>query len=260
MKPRSPWEIQKTVVLALILRELKTRFGVHRMGAAWLFLEPMVHVAIMMAIFGFARSDAMPGIDFSVFLLVGVVPFLLFKSIALRIMEGVEGNKGLFTYRHIKPMDVFLSRAVLETALYSIVLAVMLLGLMWLGFDIAVASPLEFLLLGIVIVVGGFGFGLVLSVIAEFMPEAKPIIRMLFMPLYLLSGVIFPVAALPRQYREWLLWNPVLHAIELARDAFLAGYRAVPEASLRFVLGATLAFTFVGLALYRERRLAMVAQ
>lgn len=261
MKPkRTPWQIQKAVVLALILRELKTRFGAHRLGVAWLFLEPLVHVGIILALLGFTHGSSQSGVSYTQFLLVGMVPFFLFKSVALRVMEGVEGNQGLFTYRHIKPMDVFLARTVLECALYAIVMVAVLLALLWLGARVRVEAPLEFLLLSLTLVAGGLGFGLLLSVAAELMPESKPIFRMLFLPLYLLSGVLFPVAMVPGSYLSLLLWNPLVHAVELLRLAFLPGYRTIPDVHLGMVAFPTLLTLFTGLALYRTRRLAMVAQ
>lgn len=257
---RTPWQIQKAVVIALLLRELKTRFGKHRMGAAWLFLEPIAHLSLLMLIFGTIRGRGIPGVEFSVFLLAGIVPYIMFRSIATRLMEGVEGNMGLFNYRHIKPMDVFLSRTLLEVVLYSLVLVVMIIGLLWAGFHVLIPAPLEFMLLLGALVAMGLGLGLVLSVIADYSPEAKPIIRMMFLPHYFITGVLFPVAMLPQVYRQWLAWNPLFHAVELLRQAFLPNYDMVPEANLRDFLEPALVVLFLGLALYRIRRLAMVTR
>lgn len=257
---RSPWQIQQAVVIALLLRELKTRFGKHRLGAPWLFLEPVAHLTLLMFIFGTIRGTTIPGVEFPVFLLAGIVPYIMFRSITTRVMEGVESNMGLFNYRHIKPMDVFLSRALLEVVLYALVLCLMVVGLLWVGFHVAVPSPLEFILLLTALVAMGLGLGLVLSVVTDLSPESKPIIRMLFLPLYFVSGVLFPVALLPRIYREWMSWNPLFHAVELLRHTFLPNYEMVPEANLRNFLEPTLIVLFLGLALYRIRRLAMVTR
>jgi len=48
---RTPWQIQKSVVFALFLRELKTRFGAYKFGYVWLLLEPMAHVIVLSLIF-----------------------------------------------------------------------------------------------------------------------------------------------------------------------------------------------------------------
>lgn len=256
---RSPWQIQKEVILALLLRELKTRFGAHRLGAVWLFLEPAAHIIMLMLIFGFIRERSLAGIEFPVFLLTGIVPFLLFKNVALRVMDSLEGNKALFNYHHVKPMDTFLARTVLELILYSGVFALISVGILWLGINITLINPLDFLLIMLLLTVLGFGLGLILCVLGHVLPEIKSLVRLAFMPLYFLSGIFFPLSIIPAEYREWLLWNPLLHAIELVRASFFVNYHLMEGLSADYVISVTGILLFVGLWLYRYRRLAMVA-
>lgn len=257
---RTPWEIQKSVVQALILRELKTRFGVHRLGAVWLFLEPAAHIAVLLVVFVYIRHFAPPGVPTTIFLLTGIVPFLLFKNIALRIMEAVQGNRGLFGYRVIKPMDTFIARLLLEVLLYTVVFVFLLGGLWWWGVPVELYRPLEFFTVVTLLSLMGFGLGILFCVVGEALPEVKPFIRILFLPLYLLSGILFPVSRLPAEYHDLLLWNPVLHAVELSREAFFRGYASVSGVSLVFVAEVTVVLLFAGIVAYRLRRLELVAQ
>jgi capsular polysaccharide transport system permease protein len=259
-KKRSPWQIQHDVVAALILRELKTRFGAHRLGAVWLFLEPAAHIAVMLLIFRYLRHAGPPGIDSSVFLLTGILPFLLFKNIALRVMEAVGSNRALFGYRVIKPSDTFLARALLELILYSAVFLLLAGFMAWVGIDVALYRPLAFLSVILLVSLMGLGLGMLLCVLGEASPEAKPFIRLLFLPLYFLSGVIFPISRVPAAYHDWLLWNPLLHAVELSRQAFFVNYERVADVSPRFVVETTLVLVFAGLSVYRLRRLELVAR
>ncbi len=256
---RTPWEIQSQVVIALLLRELKTRFGANRLGAVWLFLEPAAHIVILMLMFGAIGSQSMAGIEFPIFLMTGIVPFLMFKSIALRIMDGVEGNMALFVYRHVNPMDVFLARMLLEIILYTSVFMLLVLGITWLGLEIGIHRPLEFLLVIIALIVMGLGLGMILSVIAHAAPEAKSLIKISFMPLYFLSAIMYPTSVIPHEYREWLLWNPLLHAVELIHGAFFVNYHLLNDISMGYITGLALVLLFTGFWLYRYRRLAMVA-
>ena len=260
VKKRSAWQIQKAVLLALFIRELKTRFGAHRFGYIWVLLEPTLHMLVIVFIMSFLRGRGpRMGIDFPIFLFVGLIPFLLFKNIALRTMSGVEGNKGLFSYRQVKPMDAFVSRATLEVVLYSAVYLIMLIFLGWLGFPVVPAAPLQLILLHLLVVVFGLGFGLMLSVLRDVVPEAQIMVRVFFMPLYFLSGVLFPLYLVPREWVSFLLWNPLLHFVELARSCFFADYPLFSQISLQYVLVVTVVAVFFGLALYRVRRFQMVA-
>lgn len=256
---RTPWQIQRAVLFALFVRELQTRFGGRWLGMFWVLLEPLAHLTIMLLIFGFIRHQVLPGVEYPVFLLTGLVPFLVFKSLALRLMEAVDANRGLFGYRQVKPLDPLISRAGLEISLYGMVYLLMLGSLGWLGFHFLPAEPLQLMGISSALLVAGFGLGLVFAVATDELPNARSFIRIFFMPLYLLSGVIFPVATLPPQVLPWLLWNPVLHAIEISRGHFFPQYHVLPQFSAAYVAGFALVVLALGLSLYRVRRHSLLA-
>src|SRR3546814_17743997 len=54
-------------------------------------------------------------------------------------------------------------------------------------------------------VVFSVGLGLVFCVWTEVFPNSKTFIRVLFLPVYLISGIIFPIWNLPQEYLPWLL-------------------------------------------------------
>lgn len=257
---RTPWQIQKSVVFALFLRELKTRFGSLKFGYVWLLLEPMAHVIVLSLMFSYIRDRAMFGIDFPVFIVTGIVPFLMFKNIALRVMEGVEANRALFAYRQIRPMDTFTARALLDAFLAFAVYGLLLLGMAWVGLDVPFRDPFALAFLMALLVLMGLGLGMVLCVFTHYLPEAKTVVRIAFLPLYFVSGVIFPVSLVPQEFLPYLLWNPLLHAIELMHVAFFDQYHAVAGISPLFVVMTTLVLLFLGLALYRTQRHELLAR
>lgn len=256
---RSPWQIQKSVVFALFLRELKTRFGSYKFGYFWLLLEPMAHVVVMSLIFSFVPDRSLFGIDFPVFIVTGIVPFLMFKNIALRVMDGVEANRALFAYRQIKPMDTFTARTLLDAFLAVAVSALILIGMAWFGLDVPFRDPFSLIFLMAILVLMGLGLGMILCVMTHYLPEARTLVRIAFLPLYFMSGVIFPIAKVPQEYLPILLWNPLVHVIELMRGAFFNQYHVVAEISPLFMVMTTLALLFFGLAWYRNKRRELLA-
>jgi len=256
---RTPWQIQKSVVFALFLRELKTRFGAYKFGYVWLILEPMAHVLVMSLIFSFMRGRALFGVDFPVFIVTGIVPFLMFKNIALRVMDGVDANRALFAYRQIKPMDTFIARTLLDAFLAFAVAALILIGMAWVGLDVPFRDPFAVISLMMILVLMGLGLGMILCVLTHYLPEAKTLVRLIFLPLYLLSGIIFPITMIPHEYLHLLLWNPLLHAIELIREAFFGHYRVLQDISLLFTVMTMLVMLFLGLAWYRNKRRELLA-
>lgn len=257
--PRSAWQIQKSVVFALFLRELKTRFGTYRFAYAWMLIEPMAQVMVLSLVFSYYRSHTLFGIDYPVFLATGIVPFMMFKNIALRVMQGVEANRALFSYRQIKPMDTFIARALLELFLGAAVFALILLGMAWVGLDVPFRDPFFVTLMMLLLVLGGLGLGMIFCVIGHYVPEAKTVIRVAFLPLYLLSGIFFPLTAVPLEFLPYLLWNPLLHATELLRGAFFRQYHVLADISVLFVVTTALIVLFIGIAWYRAMRQELIA-
>ncbi|MFW6353880.1 MAG: ABC transporter permease, partial [Verrucomicrobiota bacterium] len=66
-------EIQKRVVLSLFIREMKTRFGVWRLGYIWILLEPLGHIGAFLLLFELGGRQPVGGMDFPTFLLVGLL-------------------------------------------------------------------------------------------------------------------------------------------------------------------------------------------
>lgn len=256
---RSPWQVQRDVLFALVQREMKARVGGQWVGAVWTLFEPLAHVALMVAILGSLRGALMPGIEYPVFLAVGLVPFFLFQNLAFRLMDGIDANKGLFAYRQVKPLDTLLSRSVVE-ALMNLVVYALTLGVMgWIGFHVLPHQPLEMMGINLLIILFGMAFGIFAAVLTHDRPRGRSLLRMLMFPMYLASGVIFPVDLLPREYIEILLWNPMLHLVELSRASFIAAYTPTRGIHALYPALVMLVFGALGMLLYRVRRQGLIA-
>ncbi len=259
VRKRTAWEVQRAVLFALVLREMKQRVGGQWIGAIWTVFEPLAHTMVMVTILGFVRGRLVSGVEYPVFLVTGLVPYFYFQHLTIRLMDGIDANRGVFAYRQVKPIDALLSRAAVETIMNLLVYLLTLGILAWLGFHVVPGLPLE--LFGVHILIGMFGLsmGILAAVVAHDRPRTRSFIRISFMPLYFMTGVIFPIHLVPREYLDWLLWNPMLHLIELSRHSFMPQYRPVDGVSLLYPLGCTLLLLTVALANYRVKRLRLIA-
>jgi len=256
---RTAWQVQSDVLFALVQREMKARVGGQWVGAVWTLFEPLAHVALMVAILGSLRGAVMPGIEYPVFLAVGLVPFFLFQNLAFRLMDGIDSNRGLFSYRQVKPFDTLISRAAVESLMNLMVYALTLGVMAWIGFHVLPHQPLEMIGINLLIILFGTAFGIFAAVITHERPRARSLMRMLMFPLYMASGVIFPVDLLPREYIEILLWNPMLHLVELSRASFIAAYTPTRGINALYPALVMLVFGALGMALYRVRRQELLA-
>jgi capsular polysaccharide transport system permease protein len=259
LQPRSAWQIQRAVLFALLLRELKTRFGGRWLGAFWTLGEPLLHTLMMMLLYGYLRQRTVAGVDYVMYLISGLLPFFMFRNLALRLMDGIDANRALFGYRQVKPIDTLVSRAILEVGIYSAIYLIVLALLGWLGLNVWPDHPLELIAVSAALLAGGFGLGLTLAVLTNNLPQIRAVIRLAFFPLYILSGVIFPVHSFPADFVDWLLLNPVLQALELSRGFYFSGYNQLPQVSFGYVALFGLFSVSLGLSLYRVRRERLLA-
>lgn len=248
---RDSMQIQRAVLLALIIRELRARVQGRWLSLMWMVFEPLAHVMIILALFGFRRHAVSINTEFPVFLVTGMLPYFMFRNLARRLPNAIASNRGLYAYRQVKPLDALIARAVVEISLSSAVYLCALCLLGWIGFHWLPIAPLELMGVSAVLLVLGLSLGLVFAIAAHGRPKVESMIGMLFMPMYLLSGVIFPVHNFPVEVREWLLWNPVLHLIDLSRQYFIPNFQALPGTSLAYPAGFALATSALAASLYR---------
>lgn len=255
-RQRSAWEVQRAVIFALVLREMRARVGGQWIGAVWTLFEPLSHVLVMLTIYTvfLNRQGPLLSIEYAVFLVTGMLPYFLFQNLTLRLMDGIEANRGLFSYRQVKPLDTLVSRAIVEALMNMLVYVFTLALLGWIGFHVWPTGPLELIGVQVLMFALGTGLGILLAVLSDRRPKVKTFVRMLLLPLYLASGVLFSVDLAPPEALRWLLLNPLLHLLELSRHAFIPEYIPLAQVTWRYPAIFTLCVTALALLLYRADR------
>lgn len=259
LEKRSSFQITKAVIFALIIRELKGRFGAKRFGAFWLLFEPLVQISLIMAIFSFRGITVRGGIDFPLFLASGMVPFFIMRNLSLRLMGAVDANRALFAYKQIQPIDTLVARAILEIIIYSLVFIVLLLILMFIGYPVELHRPIEWLSILALGCLMSFALGVLFCILAEALPELRNIIKIIFFPLYLLSGVLFPIWLLPKEVLDWLLWIPHVHIVDKLRFMMFSYYPEHAGVNLIYPIKFTLIVLLISMGLYRIRHRRLVS-
>ncbi|MEZ2903274.1 ABC transporter permease [Acinetobacter terrestris] len=258
LKPRGGLTVMRAAIRALLLRELQTRFGQYRLGYVWVFLEPLFTIGIMLFLFGAVMERALPGIEYEIFLINGILPFFMFRSGVTQALSAIQSNKGLFSYRPVKPIDALLARNFLELLLKFIAYVFFSLGFLWLGYSISFQHIPELLFYWSLLFVFMLAFSLIFMVIGDFSQEIGKFLSVIFLILYFLSGILYSIHIIPAQYREYLLWNPLIHIIELMRHAVAPTYELVSGISLSYFVIWVILSLFIGLLLYKRFERQMV--
>jgi capsular polysaccharide transport system permease protein len=244
---------QLHVVHALLLRETKTRFGVDRLGYLWAIIEPALWIGTFAAFYSSYGHLAAPGINIVAFITAGIVPFSLFRDTAARCMSAISSNTGLLFYPQVRPLDLVIARAILEFVTHVLVLGLFMGGIaLWDGVT-TIESFLE-TLGGLTIAAGlGASFGLLCCTLSVYSNNVERLLPTILRPLIWFSAVFHPVDNVPKNYREILLYNPLVHAIEMIRDGWFPGYRA-RNIDPWYPLMCILVMLFLGLTLERTSR------
>lgn len=234
----------------MFLREAIKRLFGEPFAWVWLILEPILTVTIFMFVLTAVRLREVGGIDTAVWIMVGMLGFNFFRKTFVRSLAAIKDNKKLFIFRQVKPVDPVIVRTLVEGFLNLVVSMLLFLGAALIGLDIIPDDPLASLEGAFGIWLIGVGFGLMGSVAVELLPAIGKSLRLIVFPLFLFSGVIFPISAVPEPYRGWALLNPLAHGLEAIRMGFSNQYTVIPELSVQYLYIVALSLVFLGLALH----------
>jgi capsular polysaccharide transport system permease protein len=244
---------QLQVIHALLLREMKTRFGQNQMGYLWAIVAPLLWIGMFAAFYGAFGRLAPPGTSVVAFLTTGIVPISLFKDTAQRCMAAISSNRGLLFYPQVQPLDLVLARAVLEAFTHVLVMLVIMGGVALYEGPPRINSTLE-ILAGLALASGlGTSLGLVCCGLSVYSSTVDRLFPSVMRVIFWLSGVFHSIESLPPRMRDLLLLNPMTHVIELVRRGWFPGYGA-RHVDPGYVLWWILGLAFFGLSLERTAR------
>lgn len=257
---RSSLSITFSVWRALFLREALTRISGGRGRWFWVIAEPVAHMVFLAFVLLEVRHRVIIGIDPYIWIVVGLSAFFIFRRSAIQSMWAIDDNQAMFVYRQVRPVDTVFVRAALDGFL-NLLIGIVALGLLiMMNRDVMPDQPLLVFSAVFGIWLLGLGFGLIASVPIVLVQETSVFLSFLMLPLYLVSGVVFPIAMIPYPYSQWLSYNPLVHALEAIRYGFSSSYHVIQGLDMAYVYMWALVSIFFGLVLQLRFSERMVAQ
>lgn len=244
---------QMSVVYALVLRETRTRFGAHQLGYLWALLEPVVWILSFYTLFALLGRTVPNGMDIASFITTGLVPFQLTMRTAERSTTAISANRAMLFYPQVKPLDLILARTALESMTLGIVFLLLVGGAAAFQQRPVIDSALTAMTGLSLAALLGLSLGVLLCSLSVYSNAVERLQGPLFRPLFWLSGVFFTADSLPSHARELLLYNPILHNVELTREGWFPSYNA-HHASPAYVLAWCGGCLLLGLILERSGR------
>lgn len=212
------------VIYAIMMREVRTRFGTSNLGYSRALLEPTVFIigfVIIWMLLGRASPIAVP---VELFFLCSLFPYSAFVRTWEYTSSAIRANTGLMMFPVVRPLDFFIARMLLEGAsqlFVFLILATIVQGL----FGQPRHLPDDLLgVLGAAVaaILLGANFGLIIGCLSMEFPSLEVPMQLVRRAMFFGSGVFFTADSLPVTLQKYLYWNPVLHATEWFRSAYFS--------------------------------------
>jgi capsular polysaccharide transport system permease protein len=251
---RSSLGVFLQVVNAIIMREVRARFGQGNLGYLRGLLEPVVFMGGFLLLWiGLGRASPI-AVPIELFFLCSLFPCTAFLRTWEYSSSAIKANVGLLMFPVARPLDFFIARIILEATsqiFIFIILATIVHGIFGEVRHLP-DDPLNVLLAAVSAILLAAGMGLTTGCLMMEFSTVEVFMQPLRRVFFFTSGVFFVADSLPNIVKDYLWWNPLLHATELFRISYFS------EASSNFLnkeyLWGSVVFLLV-LGLILERRL-----
>lgn len=245
--------VQARVIGALVLRDMRTRFGRTFFGYVISVLWPLTHLLVVMSVYLVIRRMFPIGTSPAVFLGTGILPYILCLYPARMIAMSLVQNHPLLYFPIVKSFDVILARGILEMTTAFWVIALFCFILFVFGVDVVPIYPEQALLAIFATIYLGFSIGFVSAVLYKAVRAWIVILIGMLILMYVTSGALFIPSALSENIQNYLWWNPLLHCVEWLRSAYYDGYGS-SLLNRGYLIGFATISLFLGLVAERAIR------
>lgn len=245
--------LQSRVWLAVMLRDMRSRFFGNWIGYIFLIGWPIGHIGILLLINSLRGRPYFYGQDLILYLTVGFLPLFNVIYMSRQTVIAMVLNISLFSFPIVKPLDLLVGHAALEVINAFLVSIIVFAVLSILGIDFYPRHPMEALFAFFASIYLGIGLAVLNGVIVFLFRPWVTGYALVAIILYISSGAIIDVEGLPDRIVTILEINPVLHLVIWMRGAYFDGYGANVLSREYPLLFATFAI-LIGLFLERLTR------
>jgi capsular polysaccharide transport system permease protein len=247
---------QYRVIKALVLREIASKGGEHRIGYLLSIIMPIVTLSAMIAMFGLRGKVIPSGFPLGVFVVTGYPLWQNFQQMYTAVMSQASRSDPLLMFPQITQLDLILSTIILEAATKTVVFIILCVGVCIIFHDAGPADPLGVLFCFWGCMWIGSAVGMILCALNRPLPLLVQFLNTFMRFGMWVSGVLYSVNRLPSFLWPYLQWNPILHLIEGCRALWNPAFVA-PIFSPAYVIVIGFILTTAGFVLERLTRRLM---
>lgn len=245
---RSSFKIWQDVIFALFLREIRSKFN-DKLGLGWAILQPVLFILILSLLRGRLDGGLTHSMPTFIFMVYGMGTILFFNSTLGSVSNAIKKNKALFAFRQVQPLSAIISTAKLELLIQIFIFLVIYILVYLIRIEVRIDNALVMMACIFQVWLIAVSLGLIFGLVKSFVPELDKVRKLAMRPLIFISGVFFSLQDIPKNTWKYFDWNPLLHAIELSRQATYSSFGAVGVSHSYLSLVTITIFTF-SLCLY----------
>jgi len=246
-------KVQIRIIMFMLYREVKVRFGRNGIGLATEVLNILVLIALFVGLRVLAGAGSHRGMQVGPFVAIGMVSVVLFRTIFNTTLSSNRSYRSWSLYPQITFLDIAIVRWIYTTILYCLVAYAIFNLMLIYGFSDPIENEMGVFSVFIMISVFGFFLGLCARGLLPDTPLIRVGLTMFNRVIFWTSGTFFVVPELPYAVREYLLYNPLLHMTEMARSEYFYVYKS-DYASDQYVELWFAVLVFAGLVIERATR------
>lgn len=252
-EPNVHWPPRLVVGRALLLRHFHETAATSRIALVWVVVEPVLLIGAIIVGYAFIGTRFILNMEVAPFAILGVASWGAMRVIAIRVGNAIVVRRDLYGLPPVVPLDVAISEGLYVFLIYTGVLILALGCAVLLGFGHGPDNILLTAAFWITLGVNAMALGFVMGYAFYSWPYARRTMPVFFRALSIVSGLVFVSEQLPTEYRPYVLWNPVLHGLQLLRSSYFEGYRS-DDASIWFYVVWLVFIVAVAMAIERVMR------
>ena len=212
------------VILALVMRDVRTRFGGSYLGYIIAVGWPLAHLSALVFFLGILRTSTPLGTDNAVFVATGSAPYILCLYPARQMTQSIAINRPRFVFPIVGVLDVIFARAIVEIITALIVVIIFYTVASIAGIDLTPIDPPRAALAILGIIYLAIGLGLVNTIMISLFAGWRVVFIVGMIASYTTAGVMIVPSMLPQQVQNLMWYNPLYQLVTWMRSAYYEGY------------------------------------
>lgn len=211
---------QRELLYFLVWRDIKLRYKQTLLGSGWVVLQPLLNMAIFTLIFGVLIRVPSDGVPYALFTFVAMVPWSFFSSGLTSASHSLVSSANLI--KRVYFPRLIIPTASILSAMLDLMLTMMVLAGMMLVYRVTPTVNIVWLPLFVLLTLtASMGVGIWLAALNVQFRDVRFVVPFLTQFWMYATPIVWPISALPAEWRFLIGLNPMAGVVEGFRWALL---------------------------------------